>query len=99
MKSAIFAWDWKENPPLAAIISAANKIPKAKLWDFAERGDTNVVCIAATKADAVKAYITEHKDWIRGEWQGWKDENKFNTKTFEQFSREFALEQITRWEG
>lgn len=61
MKSEIFLWDWKEQPPLVDIVRAAQRIKGAKLWWADEGGDTNILIVAKDKATAKRRYSQWNK--------------------------------------
>lgn len=83
MKTALFVWDWKEQPPIQGIVEAVSKIPRAKAWSLDEGSDSFVLCIAATEKEALKCWLQEHKDWIDEEWKAWKKEEASSRKEFE----------------
>lgn len=110
MKSRLFFWDWKENPPLTKIVKAAQQIPNAKCWNLDSGGDTFIMYVAATKTEAEACYLTLNEKWLIDEWNGWSGtehrwrknkgrtpDSKANKASFRKFTKKF-LKNVTLWQ-
>lgn len=82
--SDIFYWDWKETPPIGAIVkSAAKHKGKLKLYHADDGSDTYNCIIASNKTEALKVWNDQHVDWYKELKDDGEDERDYYPEILE----------------